>query len=424
MPEIGYIWTSKPMPEAVNYIVYSIPVFFLLIGVELLIDKLRKTGYYRLNDALSNINAGITEQVTGAFLKAFVVGVYAWIFDHWRVFTVEQTALTWIGLFIGVDFFYYWFHRLAHEINVLWGGHVVHHQSEEYNLSVALRQGAFQKFGSFLFYLPLAFAGFDPVMFIVVSQFQTLYQFWIHTKTIHLLPAPLEFVLNTPSHHRVHHGRNPKYIDRNHGGTLIIWDRMFGTFQREEEEVVYGITKPLHTWNPLRAQLDFWRDLAHDLAHTRSWADKFRLLFLPPGWFPAELGGPQRPPVITVATLDKFDTHIPAGLNYYVFVQFTLMLGATSYFLFSFDAMPLSSRLVLLVYILLSITTVGLILENNRRAATFELIRLLSTAMAAWLLLSFGTIQASLPIVSAAVAAYGVLSWILFIRSKRPHHDQ
>lgn len=412
------------MPEAVNYIVYSIPVFFLLIGVELLIDKLRKTGYYRLNDALSNINAGITEQVTGAFLKAFVVGVYAWIFDHWRVFTVEQTALTWIGLFIGVDFFYYWFHRLAHEINVLWGGHVVHHQSEEYNLSVALRQGAFQKFGSFLFYLPLAFAGFDPVMFIVVSQFQTLYQFWIHTKTIHLLPAPLEFVLNTPSHHRVHHGRNPKYIDRNHGGTLIIWDRMFGTFQREEEEVVYGITKPLHTWNPLRAQLDFWRDLAHDLAHTRSWADKFRLLFLPPGWFPAELGGPQRPPVITVATQDKFDTHIPAGLNYYVFVQFALMLGATSYFLFSFDAIPLSSRLVLLVYILLSITTVGLILENNRRAATFELIRLLSTAMAAWLLLSFGTIQVSLPIVSTAVAAYGVLSWILFIRSKRPHHDQ
>lgn len=139
------------MPEAVNYIVYSIPVFFLLIGIEILIDKSKKTGYYRLNDALSNINAGITEQVTGAFLKAFVVGIYAWIFAHYKLTTIQPTIVNWIILFIGVDFFYYWFHRLAHEINVLWGGHVVHHQSEEYNLSVALRQGAFQKFGSFLF---------------------------------------------------------------------------------------------------------------------------------------------------------------------------------------------------------------------------------------------------------------------------------
>lgn len=407
------------MPEAVNYIVYSIPVFFLLIGVELLIDKLRKTGYYRLNDALSNINAGITEQVTGAFLKAFVVGVYAWIFDHWRLYTVDQTAVAWVVLFIGVDFFYYWFHRLAHEINVLWGGHVVHHQSEEYNLSVALRQGAFQKFGSFLFYLPLAFAGFDPVMFILVSQFQTLYQFWIHTKTIHLLPAPLEFVLNTPSHHRVHHGCNPQYIDRNHGGTLIIWDRMFGTFQKEEEEVVYGITKPLHTWNPLRAQIDFWRDLARDLAHTHSWKDKLRILFRPPGWFPAELGGPQQPPKITVDTQEKFDTHIPAQLNYYVFAQFVLLLGMTSYFLFSFDSIALLSRLALLIYIILSITAFGLMLENNRRASWIELIRLLATVALGGLLFAVETITTSWALLTAGAAAYAALSWLLYLRTKR-----
>ena len=367
------------MPEAVNYIIYSIPVFFLLIGIELLFDKLNKTGYYRLNDALTNINAGITEQVTGAFLKAFVVGIYLWLFDHYRFFTVPDTILTWVFLFIAVDFFYYWFHRLAHEVNVLWGGHVVHHQSEEYNLSVALRQGAFQKFGSFLFYLPLALLGFNPVLFIVVSQFQTLYQFWIHTKTIKLLPAPIEYIFNTPSHHRVHHGRNPKYIDKNHGGTLIIWDRLFGTFQKEEEEVIYGITKPLNTWNPIRAQLDFWKDLAQDLRGTHKFTDKLKLLFLPPGWLPAELGGPKFAPEITPDTAVKYDTKIPVYLNYYVFAQFVLILTFTSYFLFSFDNFDLLTNILFMLLILLSVTAAGLILEANRNAFFVEIFRLVTT---------------------------------------------
>ncbi len=403
------------MPEAVNYIVYSIPVFFLLIGVEILIDKLKNTGYYRLNDALSNIQAGITEQVTGAFLKTFVVGAYAWLFDHWRLFEMPATPVMWVILFIGVDFFYYWFHRLAHEINVLWGGHVVHHQSEEYNLSVALRQGAFQKFGSFLFYLPLAFIGFNPVMFIVVSQFQTLYQFWIHTKTINRLPAPLEFVLNTPSHHRVHHGRNPKYIDRNHGGTLIIWDRLFGTFQAEEEEVVYGITKPLRTWNPLRVQLDFWKDLWMDLRRMPTWKDKIKLLLLPPGWMPQTLGGPQLPPEIKPTEQKKYDTHISVQLNYYVFVQFVCVLAITSYFLFSFDTMSSAVQLILLAYILIAITAIGLILEVHKRAAAIEMFRLLLTVSAYLILRGDDALKPEWLGMTIAVILYALLSWLLFV---------
>lgn len=412
------------MPEAVNYIVYSIPVFFLLIGVEILIDKLKNTGYYRLNDALSNIQAGITEQVTGAFLKTFVVGAYAWLFDHWRIFEMPATPVMWVILFIGVDFFYYWFHRLAHEINILWGGHVVHHQSEEYNLSVALRQGAFQKFGSFLFYLPLAFIGFNPVMFIVVSQFQTLYQFWIHTKTINRLPAPLEYVLNTPSHHRVHHGRNPKYIDKNHGGTLIIWDRLFGTFQAEEEEVVYGITKPLRTWNPLRVQLDFWRDLLIDLRRMPSFSDKIKLLLLPPGWMPETLGGPQTPSEITPNTVHKYDTHIRVQLNYYVFVQFVCVLIITSIFLFSFDGLELYKQLILLTYILISITAIGLILENNRRAPSVEFFRLALTAVAYFGMQGKGALELSSLLAAGGVLLYVSISWILYVKfsgNKKQH---
>ena len=407
------------MPEVVNLIVLSIPIFFLLIGIEIIIDKSKKTGYYRLNDALSNINAGITEQVTGAFLKAFVIGIYIWIYDHYAVMDIGAGVVTWIVLFIGVDFFYYWFHRLAHEINVLWGGHVVHHQSEEYNLSVALRQGAFQKFGSFLFYLPLAFIGFNPTMFIVISQIQTLYQFWIHTKTIHLLPAPLEYVLNTPSHHRVHHGRNPKYIDKNHGGTLIIWDRLFGTFQKEEEEVVYGITKPLKTWNPLRAQFDFWKELWADLSRTKNFTDKLKLLLLPPGWFPKELGGPQQAPEITPATAVKFNTVIPVQLNYYVFVQFIIILGITSLFLFTYESFPVVTGVLFMLLILLSITSIGLILEANKRAYVIEIIRLIASVLFYVYLVQQDIIVDAKIGYTSAMVIYTLLSLTIFISMRK-----
>ena len=383
--------------------------------MEVLFDKMKKTGYYRMNDALSNINAGITEQVTGAFLIAFVVGIYAWMFDQFRFFTIPANIVTWVIVFIGVDFFYYWFHRLAHEVNFLWGGHVVHHQSEEYNLSVALRQGAFQKFGSFLFYLPLALIGFEPVMFIVVSQFQTLYQFWIHTKTINKLPKPLEFIFNTPSHHRVHHGRNPKYIDKNHGGTLIIWDRLFGTFQEEEEEVVYGITNPLNSWNPLRAQVYFWKQLIVDIAHTKRFSDKLKLLFLPPGWFPQELGGPKSVPEVTVTTQRKYDTTIPITLNYYVFIQFVLILAITSYFLFSFENFDNITRVIFMLLILVSVTSAGLMLEANRNAFLLEIFRLVVTVVFYNYLLQIGAMHNMTGFdLFILIILYG-LSFIVFI---------
>ena len=163
-----------------NPIILSIPVFFILIGFELLVDKLHNRSNYRFNDAITNISCGIGEQVTGVFFKVAVVGLYEILFERYAFFKIPVNWTTGIILFISVDFFYYWFHRYSHVINLFWGGHVVHHQSEEYNLSVALRQGWFQKFFSFGFYLPLAFIGFDPVQFLTVASLVTLYQFWIH----------------------------------------------------------------------------------------------------------------------------------------------------------------------------------------------------------------------------------------------------
>lgn len=318
-----------------SLIIYAIPVFFILIGIELLIAKMSKLSYYRFNDAITNLSCGISSQISGVFLKTATFIGYTYLYQH-SVWKIENTILTGILLFIGVDFFYYWFHRLAHEVSFLWGSHVVHHQSEEYNLTVALRQAALQGAFSWVFYLPLAVVGFSPAMFLTIASLQTLYQFWIHTKLINRMPAPFEYIFNTPSHHRVHHGVNPKYIDRNHGGTLIIFDRMFGTFQVEEEEVVYGITKQPKSWNPVWVNFEYWIDLFKETFSVKSPADKVRMMVKSPGWKPAELGGLEPMKDVSYATFHKYDTDIPGPLNYYVLLQFILVLvGATMFLIMS-----------------------------------------------------------------------------------------
>ena len=213
-----------PCNKVTNYILYAIPVFFLLIGVELLVARIMKRDVYRFSDAIANLSCGITQQVVGVLMRAILFGGYIYLYENFKLWDLGVDKWwVWVVCFVGVDFFYYWFHRLAHEISVMWGGHIVHHQSEEYNLSVALRQGSFQALSSWIFYLPLAWMGFSPLVFLVVAQFQTLYQFWIHTRLIGKMWWPIEYIFNTPSHHRVHHGINPQYIDKNHGGTLIIF---------------------------------------------------------------------------------------------------------------------------------------------------------------------------------------------------------
>lgn len=413
------------MREAVNYIALAVPVFFLLIGIELLVGKLKKTKLYRFNDAVTNISCGIGQQVFGVFIKTLLLLAYVWIYEHYKFMEFSPSKWwTWAILFLGVDFFYYWFHRYAHEISIMWGGHIVHHQSEEYNLSVALRQGAFQALFSWVFYLPLAFFGFDPITFVVVNQFQTLYQFWIHTRAIDKLPRWFEFIFNTPSHHRVHHGVNPKYIDRNHGGTLIIWDRMFGTFQAEEEEVVYGITKPLSSWNPVWANLDYFRDVFRLMRQCRNPLDKLRVLFKGPGWRPDYLGGPlEVREGITPQTFDKYDTEVPSGLNYYVLFQYVILLGGTSFFLFTADKFgemfggwqATFWKFALGGLIMLSIASLGGLLERKRWAAFVEYLRI-ALLVAAPVAIMAGTAQLWLAGLTAGAIALVSLVWVLRYR--------
>jgi len=311
-----------------DYAGLAAPAYLVLIAIEIWRARRRGSDLYRLNDAINDMSTGILMQLTVLSIGGFIVAGYIGVYEGWRIAEWSpERVITWLACFLAVDFAYYWFHRLSHEINFLWAAHVVHHQSEDYNLAVALRQSALQPFFSSFFYLPLAVAGFPPLVFFACVAVNTIYQFWLHTQMIGRL-GPLEAVFVTPSHHRVHHGRNPIYIDRNHGGTFIVWDRLFGTFQREEEEVVYGITKPLESWNPVWANLHYWVELMEGARKAGALGDKVRMFLKPPGWFPEEQGGVQRPPPVGENPA-KFDRPYPRGVGEYALIQFAFLTVVT-----------------------------------------------------------------------------------------------
>ena len=364
-----------------DYIQLAIPVFFLLIGIELALARVLERDSYRLNDSIGDLSCGVLQQLGGVFLKTALFAGYALLYAGYRLFEIPMdAALAWVVCYVGHDFLYYWFHRASHEVNAGWAAHVVHHQSEEYNLAVALRQGAFQPAVSWIFYLPLAVLGFPPAMFLAVSSIDTLYQFWIHTRLVGRL-GPLEWVLNTPSHHRVHHARNPRYIDRNHGGTLIVWDRLFGTFAREEDEPVYGITKPLASFNPLWANLHYWAELWDVARRARRPLDRLRVLWMRPGWRPSDLGGPLSPTEVFRASYVKFDVPLARAMRLYVLGQFAAVLLAATLYLQQSEALSPTLRVAGAMALAWSLTSLGGLLDRRPWAVALEAARLALVAL-------------------------------------------
>jgi sterol desaturase/sphingolipid hydroxylase (fatty acid hydroxylase superfamily) len=273
-----------------NYVEVAIPFFIAAMLVEFLYGKLVKRQTYRLADTVNSLQLGTLSRLVDVLRLGFSAVVFGalvkWLGVHqWSM----DSAWQWVAAFVAYDFCYYWKHRFGHEWRIMWASHIAHHQSEEFNLSTALRQTGTDYIG-FVFYVPLFLAGVPAAAVVTVGSLNLIYQFWVHTEHIRRL-GPLEWILVTPSNHRVHHARNPEYIDRNYGGVFILWDRLFGTFQDERVDVpcVYGITTGLKSWNPLWANLHFWYDTAQLAWRTRSWGDKLRIWFKPPAWQPADL---------------------------------------------------------------------------------------------------------------------------------------
>ena len=271
-----------------NYIILAVPFFVSLIALELFLSHRRGLRTYRLYDTITNLACGIGSQIYALGIYGLGFFVYAKVWQHFRLFDISaKSVLAWVVLLFIDDFCYYLYHWASHRVNFLWATHSVHHQSEEYNLAVALRQSWFTGLTSFLFYLPLAVLGFPMVMYVTVRTFNTLYQFWIHTRPIGKLGF-LEWFLNTPSHHRVHHAINPTYLDANYAGVLIIWDRIFGTFIAEDkkEPPRYGIVSQLGTFNPFRVAFHEWLGIARDVSSAKSVREALGYMFGPPGWSP------------------------------------------------------------------------------------------------------------------------------------------
>jgi sterol desaturase/sphingolipid hydroxylase (fatty acid hydroxylase superfamily) len=272
----------------VTIILLSIPMFLLFLVIEIVSFRvLPDDGElgYEMRDTVTSLSMGIGSQLWGILwgIVSFAALTAASIVTPLHI---EMDAVwPWVALFLGDDLCYYAFHRANHRVRFLWAGHVVHHSSRRYNLSTALRQ-EWTGFLSFAFWLPLALVGF-PVWAIYVQQsISLLYQFFLHTERVGRLPRPIEAVMNTPSHHRVHHGRNQQYLDKNYGGILIVWDRLLGTFEPEVERVEYGITKNLTTYNPLRVGFHEWYAMGHDVRHSATWRARIGHVLRGPGWQP------------------------------------------------------------------------------------------------------------------------------------------
>lgn len=369
-----------------NFILYAVPFFFLLIGLELVLEKVRKTEYYRTNDAINSLSAGVLSRMVDIVKALVPLTVYVFIFENFAFLQLADTALVWIIAFILYDFCYYWNHRLGHEMSLLWAAHVVHHSSEEYNLTTALRQSSSSIF-SWIFYLPLALIGIDPILLIAVGSLNLIYQFWVHTRHVPKL-GWVEWLFVTPSNHRVHHAQNRVYIDRNYGGVFIIWDRLFGSFQEEldEQPVIFGIRSSLKSWNPLYANVQVYAQLWRDSWHTKSWRDKCRVWLGRTGWRPEDVT--QAFPIIKTDLdhFEKFDIPLSTLRKLYCLLQHGLTTFAALLLMLNLNSLQLMQQVAIVVWVLFASYSTGTMLERQHKALWLECCKH-ATLLAAILLL-------------------------------------
>lgn len=358
-----------------DYVTEVMPLFCVIVMIELMITRWKNKDYINLSDSLGSISQGVLSECSRLLLRGVPLAAYIWVYNNWRLVTLPWDSVwTWLLCFIGVDFGYYWLHRASHELNILWAAHQVHHSSECYNLSTALRQSVLQSYSTWMFYLPLAL-GIPPSIFLVHQQFNLLYQFWIHTQVIKTL-GPLEYIINTPSHHRVHHGRNRYCIDKNYAGTLIIWDRLFGTFEQESEEVIYGVTHPLTTFDPTYVQLCHYIHIFKTFLEVKGLQNKLSVLFKGPGWAPGKprLGSIEDIPDVH-APQEKYNPQLPLWCKLYVLVHFSLVTVAFVDLANRHASMNQVTILCGIMYCMLSLTCFGAIMDKKFWAPLLEVVR-------------------------------------------------
>ncbi|UZE95894.1 sterol desaturase family protein [Alkalimarinus alittae] len=353
-----------------HYVAFSIPFFLLFIALEAFFFWRKNKEKLRINDSLTNLSCGIVTLIFEVFTKGGLFLFFDYLSRAWGIFEWDMSAaLTWIIFFFVYDFFYYWGHRLSHTVNFMWSGHLPHHQSEEYNFTVALRQGALQDTLNFPVFLPMALMGCPVEVFAAVLLLNKFFQFWIHTRAIGRVSL-IEGIFNTPSAHRVHHAVNAIYVDRNYGGVIMLWDKLFGTWadERESEPCVFGVRKPYRSWNPLHAHIDWWARLWKDAVSTQRWGDKLKLWFMPTGWRPADVtqNDPWQP--YDIDRYQKYDPKVSIRRKVLSVVLFMVSLPLISHLLFEQFNLPLLDKAGMAAVILACLYFSGSLLNGNKYA--------------------------------------------------------
>jgi sterol desaturase/sphingolipid hydroxylase (fatty acid hydroxylase superfamily) len=311
-----------------NLIVYAVPFFILAIGVELAYGLAKQRNTYRLNDSASSLFLGVLSQAR-RFVTLGVGGyVYYLITEYFSLPLMDASHwFTWVLAIVLYDLCYYWVHRMGHERTILWAAHVAHHQSEEYNLTTALRQTSTGFLLGWIFYIPMYLLGIPAEVVVTAGALSLIYQFWVHTEHLPKL-GWYEWIFVTPSNHRVHHAQNDIYLDRNYGGTFILWDRLFGTFQEEldEEPIIFGIRGPLKSWNPVVALTHIYVDMARDSWHTALWRDKLKVWVSRTGWRPADVAAKYPREKNDLSHFERYDPQVPGLVSIYGFYQLVAVI--------------------------------------------------------------------------------------------------
>jgi len=268
-------------------IFFIFPVFFLLMGFEILYSKYKNHKLYQTDDWFASMGVLLISILIEIVTKLFVFKIFYYLHELTPLRLIVQTQWwAWILLFLLDDFTYYWFHRKNHEVRLFWAGHVPHHSSQYMNFGTALRQGPGERIHKYFFWMWLPLLGFNPIMIFMMHSISYIYQFWIHTELIQKLPFWIEYIFNTPAHHRIHHASNARYLDRNHGGILIIWDRIFGTFSAEikDEKLIYGLTKNIKTKNPFFVAIHDYKSIFHSICRSNSFKENLYIFCKSPQW--------------------------------------------------------------------------------------------------------------------------------------------
>ena len=367
-----------PMETYGKILVIAMPLFLLLVLFEKWYGWRKGNDTVRTMDMISSLSSGVTNSTKDVLGLSIAIISYSWLVEHLTIYQVKSSWMLYVIAFLALDFAGYWVHRLAHTVNFFWNNHIVHHSSEEFNLACALRQSISVYFRIYAFLLiPAAMFGVPQEVIAVVAPLHLFAQFWYHTQHINKM-GWLEYIIVTPAHHRVHHAINPEYLDKNYGQIFIFWDRMFGTFQEETPAIpaVYGVTRPVRTWNPIKINFMHLWLLMKDAWHTQSWKDKLRVWLMPLGWRPADVA--EKYPVYKIEDVyqfEKYDTPASKGMIVYLWIQLLCLLLLVSYLFGNVASIGLTNMMYYGLFIFAQVYALTEFMDRNPRALVYEVVK-------------------------------------------------